>query len=80
MSSASSHFMHSARTKFPVKIKCPKCGQTGSAMWEENSDISPRGPMSALDSLSDGFFQRIKDARTHSPEVVCRNCGTALPD
>lgn len=69
-----------SREKFPVKIKCPKCGQTGSALWEENNEISPRGPMSSLESLSDGFHQRIKNASTHLPEVVCSGCGTVLPD
>jgi len=70
----------SDRTQIPVKLKCPKCSHVGSALWEENSGISPRGPMASLEGLSDGFYHRIKNAKTHLPEVVCGRCGTVLPD
>jgi hypothetical protein len=67
------------RTWSPVKLKCPKCGQTGSALWEEKGDVSPRDPMASLENLSDGFYHRIKNAHTHLPEVVCNSCGSVLP-
>ena len=74
----SSNHAIAQRDRFPVKIKCPKCGHTGSATWEENSTISARGPMASLEGLSDGFYQRTTEPPVGIPEVVCAKCETVL--
>lgn len=66
------------REKFPVKIKCPKCGQVGSATWEENADVSLHGPMSQLLYVSNGFYQRVVKQDRGAIETVCDACGTVV--
>ena len=68
------------REKFAAKIKCPKCGQIGSATWEENADLSPKGPMSQLLNVSSGFYQRMVKPERRTIETVCGVCETVIPD
>jgi hypothetical protein len=67
------------RDQFTVPLKC-KCGQTGNAVWEENSTITPAGSQPYLVSLSDGFYERIKKKDARSIELVCHKCGAAQPE
>ena len=54
-------------------------GQKGTAVWEENSGISPMGPQTYLVRLLDGFYERFKKkivAPLKSwPQVWCRDAG-----
>jgi hypothetical protein len=68
------------REKFAVKIKCPKCGQIGSATWEENAELSPKGPMSQLLNVSSGFYQRVGKADRGAIETMCGVCETVIVD
>jgi hypothetical protein len=68
------------REKLAVKIKCPKCGQIGSATWEENAEMSPKGPMSQLLSVSSGFYQRAVKTDRGAIETACDACETVVPD
>lgn len=68
------------RDQFTIQIRC-KCGQNGNAVWEENSNMSEKGPETILVSLSDGFYNRIrkKDAEqlnssaTNAAQFNCDN-------
>jgi hypothetical protein len=68
------------REKFAVKIECPKCGQIGSATWEENAEMSPKGPMSQLLSVSSGFYQRVVKLDRGAIETFCGVCETVIVD
>jgi hypothetical protein len=68
------------RDQFTVPIRCPKCGQAGDETWEENSAITWRGPQSQFVSRSPGFRERLSAKGPERIEVVCRHCGTVLPD
>ena len=67
------------RDQFTILLKCG-CGQTGTAVWEENSTVTPAGPETYLVSLTDGFYERIRKSDRRSIELVCQNCGTVMPD
>jgi hypothetical protein len=56
---AASPCASSERVRIKVELRCPKCKQIGSAIWEENSAPSPNGPEPVLFSVSDGFYQRM---------------------
>jgi hypothetical protein len=66
------------REKFAVQIKC-KCGQVGSATWEENAQLSPRGPMAVLLSVSSGFYMRVTKKHIGKTEIVCAVCDAVAP-
>jgi len=66
------------RDTFPIPLRCPKCGQTGTAMWEENSRISPAGPEPSLAGISNGFYRR--ERANDLPLIVCRQCETPQSD
>ena len=68
------------RERFAVKMTCSKCGQVGSITWEENSRVSPRGPMTELLGISNGFYMRVRKSRRGSSQIVCAVCDTAQPD
>jgi len=67
------------RDQFTIPLKC-RCGQTGTAVWEENGAVSPAGPQPYLVNLSDGFYERIKKKDRKSIELVCARCGAAQPE
>lgn len=69
---------NSARDIFPISLRCPHCGQAGTAMWEENSNISAAGPQPILAGISEGFYRR--DAGNEPPLIVCRQCDTPQPE
>lgn len=68
------------RARFPVRIKCAKCGQTGSAIWEEAAAPNPDGPKPVLISLPDGFYHRMQKDHGAPPQLVCGNCGSIIHD
>ena len=68
-----------SRDQFTIPLKC-KCGQTGFALWEENSEVSPAGPETYLVRLSDGFYERINKKDQQSIELVCGRCGAKQPE
>lgn len=42
-----------AREKFSVPVKCGRCGQQGTIVWEENVGFSlSRGPQTMLAAVS----------------------------
>jgi hypothetical protein len=69
----------SERDQITVAIKCPKCGQRGETVWEENHFVSPKGPQSCLLSLSDGFYERISNRSPYQIELVCHRCEAVRP-
>ena len=68
------------RKQFPVKMQCPKCQQTGTAIWEETRLPNPRGLQPILLSLPGGFYLRVKNTVLEGTEVVCNKCGTVQPE
>jgi hypothetical protein len=80
MSENTEHEPIPQREKFPVKFSCLKCGQVGSATWEENAEVSPKGPMPLLLGVSSGFYQRMCEPHTGSMEIVCGVCESVVPD
>lgn len=56
-----------------VTLKCARCGQIGSAVWE-----SPLPPSRhELISLSNGFYERLTmKPITSQPEIMCGDCKT----
>jgi hypothetical protein len=68
------------RTRFPAEIKCQKCGQTGSAIWEEATQPNPDGPKPVLISLPDGFYHRVRRDHDAPPDIVCGACGAIVRD
>jgi hypothetical protein len=67
-----------SRDQFTIPLKC-KCGQTGSVVWEENSNIGAAGSETALITLSEGFYERIVKKDRRSIELVCHRCGATQP-
>lgn len=70
---------HQARTQFTHDICCPKCRSKGVEVWEENDQMSQRGPECQFVSRSPGFYERITKA-AKGIEVVCERCGAVLPE
>ncbi len=69
------------REPFAVPLKCPNCGQTGTAIWEEADAFSrQKGPQRELKLLSAGFFQRPARMAALDPQIVCDRCDTIQPD
>jgi hypothetical protein len=67
------------RDQFTTPIHCPKCGQEGNEIWEENSQAGPHGPESQFVKRSDGFYERLAKKAPYGIEVVCQCCGAVLP-
>jgi hypothetical protein len=71
----------SKRDQFTVPLKCPNCGQVGSAVWEEDDGHTKgqNAPRKLL-RLSNGFHT--EKGRTHSgdPIIVCDPCDEIQPD
>lgn len=59
------------RERFIAYVVCPKCGQKGAAVWEENEDpVYQRGGWgTTLTRVSEGF--RV----TTGGKVFCNVCG-----
>ncbi len=68
------------RNQFRTLLKCGRCGATGHAVWEENSNVSSDGPMGALISIADNFFLHAHQGHQGQPVIACRGCGMAQPD
>jgi hypothetical protein len=70
------------REEFVVKIRCAKCAQHGTAIWEETDAIHRhKGAQRVLKFVSAGFSFSA-DALTQSgdPEIVCDHCDEVQPD
>jgi hypothetical protein len=57
--------------QFSVRVYCPKCGNSGSVVWERI------GAERQLVSLSPTFYERLAKTPPHPIELVCRSCGAA---
>jgi len=68
------------RERFHTKLKCGRCGAEGRALWEENSEMSPRGPMGTLVNISGNFIQRAPHNAQGQPVIACASCGAVHPD
>ena len=68
------------RDQFHTNLACGRCGATGHAVWEDNSDITADGPMGRLITLSEGFFQRMRKNHQGQPEIACVTCGMVHSD
>jgi hypothetical protein len=67
--------------QFTVTIQCTKCGQKGSEIWEENTQINGRCPEPfQLIKRSEEFYERLAKKAPYPIEVACHRCGTVLPD
>jgi hypothetical protein len=70
-----------AREKFSVPVKCGRCGQQGTIVWEENAgDSLCRGPQTTLVAVPAGFYERVARNHRGTVEIVCGRCNTVLPD
>lgn len=69
------------RERFSTTIVCPRCGQTGAALWEENVGRErPRGPERKLILLSQGFGENRVKTQSGDPQIVCALCGGKIED
>jgi hypothetical protein len=69
-----------SREQISVLPICPKCYQTGVALWEEAALQNPDGLHRTLVSLTDGFYHRVRKNLIKVPEIICDSCGTVQPD
>jgi hypothetical protein len=58
---------------YRATVFCPKCGAVGVVAWEKEGDKR------AVVSLSNGFYQRVSNKDRSQMELVCTDCGGALP-
>ncbi len=68
------HNSNTQRAPFSIDLKCHRCGETGTSVWEENTRIGPDGPQTELISPSAGFYERLTRKRPHQIELVCHTC------
>jgi hypothetical protein len=69
------------RERFTVAIRCPDCGQVGSAAWEENAaDSRQRGVHRELILLSNGFHRSRQRGQSGDPGIICDRCDAMLAD
>jgi len=67
------------RERFTVAIRCPDCGQVGSAAWEENAaDNRQHGVHRELILLSNGFRRSRQRGLSGNPRIICDRCDAAL--
>ena len=67
------------REKFVVSLKC-QCGQVGAAIWEENAELSQKGPRPVLLEVSSGFYFRVHKKDITKTEIVCARCECIIVD
>jgi predicted RNA-binding Zn-ribbon protein involved in translation (DUF1610 family) len=67
-----------ARDRWTVDLRCPKCGNSGTAhLWQEDGWSFSNGDQSThIDALPDGF--RIQTQRTGALKFFCEKCGIAV--
>jgi hypothetical protein len=80
MSDSNSSRPFERREKFAIKIRCPTCSQIGSATWEENAEMSERGPNAVLLGVSSGFYLRVQKKNWSKSEVACAVCESTVPN
>ena len=62
------------RDQFTITMICPYCGETGSAVWEENGSINAKGPQRRLISIHGEFHAESGRTESGDPIVVCNQC------
>lgn len=67
------------RERFSSRLKCGRCGAEGHAVWEENSAVTPQGPMGVLVSISSNFAQVTSHGAQGQPVIACIACGLSQP-
>ena len=72
MSAIQIHSQGEKREQFTAPVKC-KCGQSGTAIWERNIEMTS-GPQPVLLGVSSGFFVRINKKDAHTGEIACDRC------
>lgn len=69
------------RDRFALPIRCIRCGQIGSVVWEENMGSSqPAGPERTLVRISSGFHTGDAETQSHDKQIVCDICDEIVPD
>jgi C4-type Zn-finger protein len=69
------------REQFTIDIKCPNCGQSGSAAWEENAPHNRKnGVERKLVLLSNGFRQSDVVGQSGDSLIACDRCDATLAD
>lgn len=73
--------MASERSRFPVQITCPHCGQTGTLLWEED-DGRTSGPKGKRTLIAPAPGFHVEQGRTESgdPLIVCDACDEIQAD
>jgi hypothetical protein len=66
-----------AARQFSAPLRCLKCGQKGTAMFEHNAG-GHGGKVTATSpfATSDEFYLRMNVRATSNPHIVCAQCGT----
>lgn len=64
--------------RIAIPLNC-KCGQTGTALWEENAPGGLIEPEPVLIRL-DGFYERVARKPPYQIELACLECGAVQPD
>jgi hypothetical protein len=71
----------SLQEKFALVVRCAKCGQRGTAIWEGQNPIRTRGGECVLSFVSKGFSHgREVPSQLCSPETTCDRCDEVQPD
>ena len=65
------------RKNFTLLIKC-RCGQRGSATWEEKPHPGPQGRMPAPHGVSAGFYVRVRKNDISASEIACAACNAVV--
>ena len=68
----------SARDRFTLSLKCPKCGRTGVAAVAEDDHPHMRDPGFRIDDLPPGFRVGNETFYRHETEVFCTACNVRV--
>lgn len=70
------------REEVSTSLVCPGCGTEGTAEWSENENPVHAGGSfdRRLLSVSKGFILGPGMASIGDPEILCEECGKAVPN
>jgi hypothetical protein len=72
--------MLKASKRFSLALKCPSCGQSGSAFWEErDARFWKNDAKRKLVRLSDGFRRVDSPDAANGQQIACHRCKAAVP-
>lgn len=67
-----------ARDRYPITVKCPKCGRSGEGEASEDDHPWMRHPGFSIDELPDGFLVVEHSNYRAKTRIKCE-CGEVFP-